>query len=298
GDPLCALDPEATRTVNELSGQPVAQATVDHGIERLVFASTCSVYGASGDDWLDEDAATAPVSLYAETNLRAEELLRRALAGSSTNLTILRFATIYGLSPRMRFDLVVNLLTARALETGGLEVHGGEQWRPQVHVRDVSAVLRLALEHPAERVAGVFNVGSNEQNYRIRDLAERVAQVFPGTRVTVRDVRDPRSYRVAFDRLRERLGFRPSYDVERGVREMADYLRASGADPDDARFHNVRAAARTHRPTSACRRRPFPAPKSSWPESIPCPPPRAGVRCASATCRSLCPGSPTKRSGP
>jgi len=244
GDPLCALDPASTRTVNEDSSVPVAQACRDHGIERLVFASTCSVYGAAGDDWLDEDSDTAPVSLYAETNLRAEDLFRGALSSSSTTLTILRFATIYGLSPRMRYDLVVNLLTARALATGALEVHGGEQWRPQVHVRDVAAALRLALDQPLANAGGTFNVGSNEQNYRIRDLAETVASVFPGTSLTVRDVRDPRSYRVSFDRLRTRWSFRPGYDVVRGVREMADDLRRSGADAEEARFHNVRAIAK------------------------------------------------------
>jgi nucleoside-diphosphate-sugar epimerase len=240
GDPACALDPALTLAVNQHSTTTVAEACLAHGVERVLFASTCSVYGAAGEGWLDEEAATVPVSLYAETNLRAEDILRARLAGGPA-LALLRFATIFGLSPRMRFDLVVNLLAARALATGALEVHGGEQWRPQVHVHDVARALCLGLEQPAERAAGVMNVGSNDLNLRIHALAERVAACFPGTRLTVRDVRDPRSYRVAFDRLRERWGFRPEHDLEGGVREVAAFLRARGVDPEEPRFHNVRA---------------------------------------------------------
>ena len=241
GDPLCALDPELTRSINEHSSVPIAEACLASGVPRLVFASTCSVYGASGDDWLDENSRTAPVSLYAETNLRSEEILADRLRDSATALTVLRFATIYGVSPRMRFDLVVNLLTARARATGSLEVHGGDQWRPQVHVADVALACALALEPPAAEAAGVYNVGSDEQNYRIKDLAQAIASAFPGTRVTVRDLRDPRSYRVSFDRLRDRFGFRPAHDIASGVREIAAYLEREGVDADEARFHNVRA---------------------------------------------------------
>lgn len=241
GDPLCALDPAYTRAVNEESSVPVADAARDLGVPRLVFASTCSVYGASGDDWLDEDSRTAPVSLYAETNLRSEEILRTRLTGSDTALTVLRFATIYGTSPRMRFDLVVNLLTARARATGRLEVHGGDQWRPQVHVDDVGLACALALEPAPAEAAGTYNVGSDEQNFRIRELAEAIAAAFPGTRLAIEDVKDPRSYRVSFRRLASRFGFRPQHSLEQGVREIAAYLERERVDADEARFHNVRA---------------------------------------------------------
>jgi nucleoside-diphosphate-sugar epimerase len=140
----------------------------------------------------------------------------------------------------MRFDLVVNLLTARARAAGHLEVHGGDQWRPQVHVADVAAACALVLERPAD-AAGTFNVGSDEQNYRIRDLAQAIAAAFPGTQLTVQDIRDPRSYRVSFDRLRDRFGFRPAHDIASGVREIAAFLDREGVDADEARFHNVRA---------------------------------------------------------
>jgi nucleoside-diphosphate-sugar epimerase len=242
GDPACALDPDYTRAVNQESSLPLAETCRAHGVERLFLASTCSVYGAAGDDWLDEEARTAPVSLYAETNLRAEDLLRRELDGSGVVLSILRFATIHGVSPRMRFDLVVNLLTARALARGAIEVHGGEQWRPQVHVHDVALALCQGLERPAAEAAGVFNVGASDQNFRVRELAQAVVDAFPGTGAQVRDVHDPRSYRVCFDRLRDRWGFQPRHSVSDGVREVGRYLRsAPKVDAGEARFHNVLA---------------------------------------------------------
>lgn len=240
GDPVCALDPETTRAVNLESTEPFAEACRVHGVRRVVYASTCSVYGAAGDAWLNEDSPTAPVSLYAETNLRSEELLRERL-GRDHALTVLRFATVFGVSPRMRFDLVVNLLAARAATTRRLEVHGGEQWRPQVHVRDVARALVRAVELPPETAAGTYNVGGTAQNLRVRDLAERVAAAFPGTTVTVQDVRDPRSYRVSFDRIERRFGFTPERDVDAGVREVAGWLGARHVDPEDPRYHNVRA---------------------------------------------------------
>lgn len=239
GDPACALDPAYTVAVNQDSSVPIAEACRAAGVERFLFASTCSVYGAAGDDWLDEEARTAPVSLYAETNLRAEDLLRERFAGGGTALSILRFATIHGVSPRMRFDLVVNLLTARALARGAIEVHGGEQWRPQVHVRDVALALCLGLERSAGEAEGVFNVGSDDQNFRIRDLAQAVVGAFPGTRAEVRDVRDPRSYRVRFERLRRGWGFGAAHSVDDGVREVGAFLRAGAVDADDPRYHNV-----------------------------------------------------------
>ncbi len=240
GDPACALDPEWTRAVNQESSHAVAEACRRHAVPHLVFASTCSVYGAAGEAWLTEDSPTAPVSLYAETNLRAEEILRRELSGSGTALSILRFATIYGVSPRMRFDLVVNLLTARAATGGGLEVHGGDQWRPQVHVEDVARALLASLER-RNGATRVWNVGADEQNYRVREIAERVARAFPGTPVEVTEVRDPRSYRVSFARIAQELGFRPRHDVDYGIREVGDLVRSQHPDPASPLYHNERA---------------------------------------------------------
>jgi len=240
GDPACALDVALTRGVNVDSTATLADASRAEGVRRLVFASTCSVYGAAGDSWLDENSPTGPVSLYAESNLESEALLATRLAGSPVELVLLRFATVFGVSPRMRFDLVVNLLTARALREGVVEVHGGEQWRPQVHVDDVATALLLALDH--DNAPGrTYNVGSDPMNLRIAELGQAIADHFPGTRLSVSETRDARSYRVSFARIADELGFTPRHSVAGGVAEIAGWLGdAPAVDFRAARFSNVR----------------------------------------------------------
>ena len=248
GDPACALDPKLTRAINVDGTARVAEAAASAGVRRFVFASTCSVYGAAGDGWLDEDSTTTPVSLYAETHLEAEALLRERLAGTSTGYTLLRFATVFGLAPRMRFDLVVNLLTARALREGAIEVHGGEQWRPQVHVDDVARAVTLAIDHP--RAAGAtFNVGADDLNLRISELGSRIAARFPGVKLTVSPTRDPRSYRVSFARIERELGFTTEHPLEEGVDEIAAWLGARPSlDHRAARYSNVLSLEEALRP--------------------------------------------------
>jgi len=240
GDPACALDPGLTRAVNVESTITLAEAAKAARVRRLVFASTCSVYGAAGDSWLDENSRTGPVSLYAESNLESEALFTERLEGSDVECVLLRFATVFGVSPRMRFDLVVNLLTARALREGVLEVHGGDQWRPQVHVDDVASALLAALDHP--RAAGrTYNVGSDALNLRIGELAEAIAARFPNASLTVSETRDPRSYRVSFARIESELDYHPRHTIDSGVREIQDWMGAQqGLDPAAARFSNVR----------------------------------------------------------
>jgi nucleoside-diphosphate-sugar epimerase len=241
GDPACAIDPKLTRAINVDGTATVAAVAVDAGIRRVVFASTCSVYGAAGDDWLDEDSATTPVSLYAETHLEAEAIIRAHLAGTATDAVILRFATIFGLARRMRFDLVVNLLTARAMREGAIEVHGGEQWRPQVHVEDVARAVQLAVDHP-NAAGGVFNVGSDALNLRIAELGSRISGRFPGAGLKVSPSRDLRSYRVSFDRIQDVLGFHAERSLESGIDEIAAWLAAHpGLDHRAPRFSNVLA---------------------------------------------------------
>jgi len=240
GDPACALDPALTRAVNVESTLTLTAAAKAAGVRRLVFASTCSVYGAAGEAWLDETSTTGPVSLYAESNLESEARFAERLQGSGTELVTLRFATVFGASPRMRFDLVVNLLTARALREGVLEVHGGEQWRPQVHVDDVASALLLALTHPA--AAGrTYNVGSDPLNLRIGELAQAIAARFPAAKLTVSEARDPRSYRVSFARITGELGFAARHSIDAGVAEIERWIQHEpGFDPAAARWSNVR----------------------------------------------------------
>jgi len=244
GEAACKADPRLAVETNLTATQRLAEATADAGIARFVFASTCSVYGAGGTARLDEGSPLAPTELYAETRVNAERSLAGAI-GHGLKPTVLRFGTVYGVSPRTRFDLVVNLLTARALRDHKVSIFGGEQWRPFVHVADVARALHESLEADLDRVGNqTLNVGDNRENYQMKQLGPILAQEVPGTEVTVvPEVVDQRSYHVVFDKIERLLGFRAAFDVTRGVREVAEAIR-SGAipDPNDRRLVNHRAA--------------------------------------------------------
>ncbi len=243
GDPACALDPDMTFGINLEATQVIVDVAKYRRVKRFVFASTCSVYGASDDYTLNEGSLLNPVSLYAETNLQSEQMILRGFRDSETVPTLMRFSTIYGVSTRMRFDLVVNIMTAKAVQEGRVKVYGGDQWRPNVHCRDAARAAIACLEGPVERVRGeIFNVGSDAQNYRILELGQLVAAQLPGTEVEVMgESPDPRSYRVSFDKIHHVLGYRTEHTVEDGVREIADLLRGGSIeDYQDARYYNVR----------------------------------------------------------
>jgi nucleoside-diphosphate-sugar epimerase len=245
GDPACNLDPNVTVSVNFAATTRLARIASELGVERFVYPSSCSVYGAS-DDIVDETAALNPVSLYAEAKIASEQAILR-LRNESFHPTIFRLATVYGTSPRPRFDLVVNALAARAVADGRIQVQGGGQWRPFVHVADVASMLLETLQTALDRVSGeTFNLGSNDQNYTIRGVAEIVRQHVPGTVVEVAPVVDQRNYRVSFDKIENVLGFRPERTVSDGVQEIAEAV-ASGqiADTTDPRHSNVRALVET-----------------------------------------------------
>jgi nucleoside-diphosphate-sugar epimerase len=245
GDAACALDPDRTMTVNYLSTDLLLSASRAAGVKRLVFASSCSVYGANGDDRLHEGSHINPVSLYARTRVLSEDLLLKA--ASEIEVVILRLATVCGVSPRMRFDLMVNTMTAYAQVQKKVHVTGAGLWRPHVHVQDAAACFVCASD--AEVASGsVFNVGSDEQNFTIGDVANKVADRIPGVRVEHASSNgDRRSYRVGFARIRNKLGFRPRYMVENAIDEVR-HLLASGqvADFRDNRFHNARFLGAAH----------------------------------------------------
>jgi nucleoside-diphosphate-sugar epimerase len=162
---------------------------------------------------------------------------------------VVRLATVFGLSPRMRFDLVVNTLTARAMAERRISIFGGNQWRPNVHCRDAARAFVLALEAPASDVAGeIFNLGGDANNHRINEIGDMVAQTVGGVEVERRDeIADPRDYRVSFAKIRQVLGFEPEYSVADGIREVAAAIRTDPALRrwQDARFHNVQALQQT-----------------------------------------------------
>ena len=243
GDPACNLDPEETINLNYTATKILVEACNFHRVRRLVFASSCSVYGASGGGALTEQSRLNPVSLYARTRVLSENILfDRA---GDVEPVVLRLSTVFGLSPRMRFDLVVNTLTVRAVADGGITIVGGNQWRPNVHCRDAARAFIAALEAPAERVAGeIFNVGGDALNHTIADLGTMVAEIVGDVQVArQRDGTDLRDYRVGFAKIRRVLGFEPEWTVAAGIREVAAAVRAHPAlrNYQNPAFHNVQA---------------------------------------------------------
>ena len=244
GDPACAKDPELSHEVNVDATLDLAADAEDAGVKRLVFASTCSNYGRMADPLVavDESAPLAPVSLYAEQKVAVErELLARSPA-SDPIATCLRFATIYGVAERMRFDLTVNEFTRDLWDGRTLDVYGEQFWRPYVHVADAARAVAAVLAAPEERVAArVFNVGHSDENYRKLDLVELIRERLPAADVRfVQRDEDPRDYRVSFERIRSELGFDALMRVPDGVAEvLAGLDEQRFGDPYDRRFSNV-----------------------------------------------------------
>jgi len=238
GDPACEVGGDLARETNYLGTIRLTEACRRAGVRSLVFASTCSTYGAAGNEKVGVDSPVEPRSLYAETKVFAEHFLLSA-AGSDPRVCILRFATLHGLSPRMRFDLAINTMTARAAADGKFVVYGGEQWRPFLHVRDAAAAILSVLDHhPAPAL--VYNCGSSAENYRIAQIAELIRAEVPAVSIELRDgERDPRNYRVDFDPIARDLGFRPGRRVVDTIREIATAVRAGRfLDHADAAYSN------------------------------------------------------------
>lgn len=245
GDAACELDPEETITTNYESVRLLADVCRRQGIQRVVFASSCSVYGANSALVLNEGSWLNPVSLYARTRIQAEEVLLQCC--ESFEVVILRLATVFGLSPRMRFDLLVNTLTLNAVVNRRMQIFGGEQWRPNLHVRDAADAFILALEAPREKVQkGIFNVGSNESNFTIAQIADLVKRHVGQVKMEIKAEQiDQRNYRVGFDKIRYVLGFQPRFTVEDGITEIAEALvRGLIQDPAADIYHNYRCLAR------------------------------------------------------
>jgi nucleoside-diphosphate-sugar epimerase len=236
-DPLGDLDPGLTEDINRDGTLRLARAARDAGVRRFIFASSCSMYGASGtDDALDESAPLHPLTAYAESKVRSEEGLF-ALAGPDFAPVSMRNATVFGASPRLRLDIVLNNLAAYAHTTGRITLlSDGTAWRPLVHVRDVAKTALTLLEAPEDAIRGeAFNVGTDEQNYRVRELAEILAQV-TGCEIEIAEgsSADNRSYRVDFTKLAEAFPeLVLDWNAERGARELAAAYRDVGMTRED-----------------------------------------------------------------
>jgi nucleoside-diphosphate-sugar epimerase len=223
-DPLSALDESSTLDINHVGSVTVAREAKAAGVPRFLFASSCSLYGAAGDNVLAEDAAFNPITAYGTSKVLVEQDVSK-LADDSFSPTYLRNATAYGSSPRLRADIVVNNLVGIAYTTGEVLIQSdGTPWRPLVHVQDISRAFLAVLEAPREAIHNhAFNVGSSDENYRIRDVAAIVEEVVSGCSVKYLEGGgpDPRCYRVNCDKLSAHVpGFRTEWNVRRGVEEL------------------------------------------------------------------------------
>jgi nucleoside-diphosphate-sugar epimerase len=243
GDPACARQAELAREVNREASLALLSASAPAGVRRFVFASTCSNYGRmqDRDAHVDESSELRPVSLYAETKVAVERAVLDPARTPGLCATALRFATVYGVSPRMRFDLTVNEFTLEVLTRKRLIVFGEQFWRPYVHVRDLARGIGLILQAPVDRVHNqAFNLGSTAQNYQKQQLVEMLRPLAPEAVVEfVHKEEDPRDYRVSFEKIRRVFDFECRHSVESGMREVSRLVR-SGAiqDYDSPEYRN------------------------------------------------------------
>ncbi|SHE33590.1 Nucleoside-diphosphate-sugar epimerase [Fodinibius roseus] len=234
-DPLGKLNPEITYKINHKGSVNIANLCKQAGIERFIYASSCSVYGTGNSEYKTEQSELNPQTAYAECKTRVERDVSK-LADEHFSPTFLRNATAYGASPRMRFDIVLNNLSGLAWTTGVIEmISDGMPWRPLVHVKDISKAIGCALEAPKETVhKQIFNVGDTEENFRVREIAEIVGRAFPGCKTTFGDSGgDNRSYRVSFDKINSNLpGFSCEYTAERGAAELYEIFKKIDMDEE------------------------------------------------------------------
>jgi nucleoside-diphosphate-sugar epimerase len=235
-DPLGALAPQITYDINHYASVRLARLAKAAGVRRFLYASTCSVYGAAGEDLVTESAPLRPLTPYAESKVRVEYDVAE-IADESFSPVFLRNATAFGFSPRLRADIVLNNLVGHAVLTGDVRVlSDGTPWRPLVHARDIAAAFLLALEAPIGKVhCAAYNVGTESNNLTVAEIAQSVVDVVPGAKllITGETGGDPRSYRVDFSAFREELGFKAKWSIPDGAAELYKEYIAAGLTADD-----------------------------------------------------------------
>ena len=238
GDALCDKFPDATVSTNYLATAAIARYCAYYNVKRFLYASSCSVYGSSTGAVLEEGGKAEALSLYGAAKLLSEDVMATI---SNLRYSIFRLGTVFGKSPRQRFDLVVNTLTAKAVCEGGIQIFGGNQWRPNTHVSDVARAFILALQAPNYIDGQIFNIVG--ENLQIKQLGELIIELIPGTEMIERHlIVDERSYRVSGEKAEKFLGFVPHISVRGGILEIANMLREGKIkDYKDSMFYNIEA---------------------------------------------------------
>jgi nucleoside-diphosphate-sugar epimerase len=244
GDPACRKFPEDTKAINLEGSKSLYSIANKAGVKKFVFASTCSNYGKMDDPeaYVNEDSKLAPVSLYAETKVAVEKYLLDQPKTNTCKPTSLRFSTVYGLSPRPRFDLTVNEFTRELALGRELVIFGEQFWRPYCHVVDLSRSVIEVFEADDKAVAyDVFNVGDTDENYQKEMIVNEILKVIPDGKIKyVQKDEDPRDYRVSFEKIKERLGFKITKRVPDGIKNIKQaVVDGFFHDPDDSRFSNI-----------------------------------------------------------
>jgi nucleoside-diphosphate-sugar epimerase len=236
GDPACAIQADNAVETNYLSTLRLAMAAKEKDINKFIFSSTCSVYGA-GDKILTETSELNPQSLYAETKIYAEKGIMD-LSNTEFNPIILRLSTLYGLSPRPRFDLVINYLTGKLIVENKCLIFGGEQWRPFLHVADVANAFVFSYENYNRMKNRTYNVGGNDENYQMKDVGKTFEEIFPNADIQyVNEIKDPRSYNVNFDEI-EKLGYKVTKNIKTSIVEIKEFIEDNKIDPNSPQYYN------------------------------------------------------------
>lgn len=243
GDPACKNKPETAIETNFLANKALTEACKYNQVNRFIYASTCSVYGAmTGDKHLTEDSPLNPVSLYARSKIQSEEGIL-SLEDENFSPTILRMSTLYGYSPRMRFDLVVNTMTKTAVVDGKIYVHGGgKQWRPLLNTEDAALAYLNCIRAPLTAIKGeIFNVGSSQQNYQIIDIAKQVQEVVPAAElVSDGESTDSRNYIVSFERIENKLAYKAQQKLAASIKKIKSAIENKEFnDVNDSKYYNV-----------------------------------------------------------
>jgi len=239
GDTACTIDEDLSLEINTAATMLIRQVCKGYGIKKFLYASTCSVYGASSDI-INEKSALNPVSLYARSKIESENAIL-SLSSSAFAPTIMRISTAFGLSSRPRFDLVINLLTAKAIKEGKISIFNKLQWRPFIHIEDIANAILLLLEAPLEVIGGeIFNVGSDNMNYQISDVGNKIKKIIPRTEIEYIEINeDPRNYRVSFEKIKNMIGFFCRKDLDDGIIEIKKAIEnGSISDYKDPKYNN------------------------------------------------------------